>query len=278
MQSQQDHAEVTLALDIGGTFIKSGVFTAAGLREKLPQIPSRSSGGRDEIVAAIRSAIDAAGAVDAVGIAIPGPFDYRRGVSLMTHKFAALHGVSLRTELGLGETGVFVHDADAFLLGELGFGGLRGVARAGAVTLGTGLGAAVAVDGVPVDGELGSPAPEVSLWKQPFHGGIAEDFISTRALAAKYPAPGAKEIADAARRGDAAAIEAWRAFGVDLAELLETWIDRLKLDKVVLGGQIAGAWKWFSAPLEKLPVVPSGVSDAALYGVFRKAREMVDKT
>ena len=264
-----------LALDIGGTFIKSGVFAPDGTLRLLPQIPSRSAGSRDEIISAMRSAVTAAGRADAVGIAIPGPFDYSRGVSFMTHKFGALNGVNLRAELGLDVPCVFVHDANAFLLGELGFGELRGVARAGAVTLGTGLGAAAAVNGVTADNDLGSPAPEVSLWKQPFHGGIAEDRISTRALVKKYPASGAKEIADAARNGDAAALRVWREFGADLAELLSSWIARLDLEKVALGGQIAKSWDLFRAPLETLPVAPARLSDAALYGAFAKAREFL---
>ena len=64
-----------LALDIGGTFIKSGVFDPAGTLRKLPQLPSRSDGSRAEIISAMRDAITAAGMVDGVGIAIPGPFD-----------------------------------------------------------------------------------------------------------------------------------------------------------------------------------------------------------
>jgi glucokinase len=260
-----------LALDIGGTFIKSGVVSPDGTLRKLPQIPSRSEGGRAEIVSAIRSAVDAAGEVDAVGIAIPGPFDYCKGISLMTHKFGALNGVDLRVEIGLAVPCVFVHDADAFLLGELSFGLLRGMTRAGAVTLGTGLGAAVAVNGATVDNDLGSPASEVSLWKQPFHGGIAEDFISARALLKKYPAAGVKAIADAAKNGDAVALRVWREFGEELAELLTQWSVRWKLEKIALGGQIAGAWELFHTPLEKLPIAPSELPDAALYGAYLKA-------
>ena len=261
-----------LALDIGGTFIKSGVFSPDGTLRQLPQIPSRSDGDRAEIVSALRSAVDGAGEVDAVGISIPGPFDYRRGISLMTHKFGALNGADLRAELGLDVPCVFVHDADAFLLGELGLGALRGVARAGAVTLGTGLGAAVALNGVTVDNDLGSPAPEVSLWNRPFRGGIAEDFISTRALVKKYPAPGAKEIEEAAKNGDAAALRVWHEFGECLAELLTRWAARWELEKIALGGQVAKGWKLFRAPLEKLPVVPSELPDAALYGAYLKAK------
>ena len=143
------------------------------------------------------------------------------------------------------------------------------------VSGGAGLGAAAAVDGVTVDNDLGSPAPEVSLWKTPFRGGIAEDFISTRALVKKYPAPGAKEIADAAQNGDASALQVWREFGECLAELLSQWIARWDLERVALGGQIAKAWELFRAPLDSLPVHPARLPEAALYGAFSRARDLL---
>ena len=64
MQGAQDAVEVTLALDIGGTFIKSAVFSDGRLVRKLPQIPSRSNGSADEIGAAIAAAAIVAGCCD----------------------------------------------------------------------------------------------------------------------------------------------------------------------------------------------------------------------
>ena len=72
------------------------------------------------------------------------------------------------------------------------------------------------------------------------------------------------KIAAAATNGDAAALRVWREFGEALAELLAQWAARWNLEKIALGGQIAGAWELFRAPLEKLPVVPSELPDAAL--------------
>ena len=46
MQGAQDAVEVTLALDIGGTFIKSAVFSGGKLVRKLPQIPSKQGGAQ----------------------------------------------------------------------------------------------------------------------------------------------------------------------------------------------------------------------------------------
>ena len=85
----------------------------------------------------------------------------------------------------------------------------------------------------------------------------------------------AKEIADAAQNGDAAALQVWREFGECLAELLSGWIARWNLERVALGGQIAKAWELFRAPLDSLPVHPARLPEAALYGAFSRARDLL---
>src|SRR5207237_2105693 len=97
--------------------------------------------------------VDAATSVraDRLGVAIPGPFDYTRGVSAIRHKLQSLYGVDLRGELANAleiapGAVVFLNDADAFLLGEAWAGAARGHARALGVTLGTGLGSAFLAD------------------------------------------------------------------------------------------------------------------------------------
>jgi glucokinase len=79
----------------------------------------------------------------------------------------------------------FLKDASAFLLGEIGAGAAKGVSRAVGITLGTGIGAAFAVDGHVVTGGKGVP-PGGEIWDLPYQGGIIEDSVSTRGLRASY--------------------------------------------------------------------------------------------
>ena len=273
MQSNQDHAEIILALDIGGTFIKSALFSAGKLLRKLPQIPACSGGTREEIAESARRAIRQAETFDRVAVSIPGPFDYSAGIFRMKHKFAAVNGCSFR-ELSGGTDAVFLHDANAFLLGELTCGAARGFSRAGGVTLGTGLGAAFAVDGKPLTSLAGSPAENVSLWNKPFRGGIAEDAVSARALLAKYPAQNVKEIALRAKEGDRTAQEVWLGYGSALFELLTGWSRKLAPEVIVVGGQIARDLELFGPVPPALPVRRSLLGeDAALYGAYEYARK-----
>lgn len=273
MQSNQNHAEVILALDIGGTFIKSALFSGGKLLRKLPQVPTCSAGTREDIEKSIRLAVRQAETFDRVAVSIPGPFDYSAGIFRMKHKFAAVDGCRFR-DLSGGTDAVFLHDANAFLLGELTCGAARGFSRAGGVTLGTGLGAAFAVDGKPLTSPAGSPAENVSLWNKPFRGGIAEDAVSARALLAKYPAQNVKEIALRAKEGDRAAQEVWLGYGSALFELLTGWNRELAPEVIVVGGQIARDLELFGPVPPALPVRRSLLGeDAALYGAYEHARK-----
>ena len=123
----------TTLLDIGGTFIKSSDGR---------QIPIPSAGPREGIASALRLALKDHG--ERIGIAIPGPFDYRQGIFRADHKFAAVKGESFRGLAGLPETADvrFIHDVCAVLEGAI--RGVRSDSSTALVTLGTGLGFAIA--------------------------------------------------------------------------------------------------------------------------------------
>ena len=274
MPGPQDHAEVILAIDLGGTFIKSGLVHGGSVRP-LPPVPSHASGGVEEIAAALGEVLAAAGDFAAVAVAAPGPFDYVKGISFMRHKFPALYGQDLRAFFPRHEVR-FVHDAGAFALGEFHGGALRGCANCGAVTLGTGLGAAVLKDGTLLALPNGMPQLEVSLWDRPMRGETVEHWVSAAALTRGFPGTTAKELGMMAKAGNAAAQEAFRQFGEALAEALAPWCACHRLARVAIGGQIARDLDLFSTPLRDLPVVAAQCPDhAALLGaasLFRPSK------
>ena len=242
MQGDQNNAQVILALDVGGSFIKSALFRDGELLEERPLSPSHSGGSAGEIAGALREA--ARGTYNVLGIAIPGPFDYRRGVSWMEHKFGSIKGRNLKEFLP--DVPVrFVHDANAFLLGEW-----KGERRMGAVMLGTGLGVAAVIDGELRVNEFGSPAEEVRLWDKPFRGTTAEQALDLR------------------NHGPGQPPEKWDRFGGLLAEILTPWHEKLRLERIVIGGQIANDFEHFKHALKHLPVFHSTKGNhAVLYGV-----------
>lgn len=300
MQDNQNTAQIkglVLALDVGGSFVKSGLADADGLRTEFPPTPISAHADAASVIGAFAHVIvrgfDAAeDRVSAVGVAMPGPFDYARGVSLMRQKFAAIRGAALVPALRkavprLAEKTVwFRHDANAFLAGELWRGAAEGLTRALGVTLGTGIGVACFADGRFVNNELGSPAPDVSVWSRPYKNGIVEDAVSTRGLVARYRRArpgypdegGVKGIAEAARTGDADARAVFAELGRDLGTVLMPVCERFRPERIVFGGQIANAFDLFEAELVRIlaqvPDCPAVVqsalgSRAALLGAAR---------
>jgi fructokinase len=129
-------------------------------------------------------------------------------------------------------------DVSAAALAEHAFGAARDCANMVYITLGTGLGAGVLIDGRPVHGLLHPEIGHIRIRREsgdgfagtcPFHGDCVEGLISGTALEARLPAhPGSLEPTD----------PAWDAVGRDLAELLAMLILTLSPQRIVIGGGV----------------------------------------
>jgi glucokinase len=287
-----------VALDIGGSHVTAAVVDSelrdvpVGTR-KLVEVDEGAASGviLDTWAKAALQAASAAGndVIERVGIAMPAPFDYERGVSLMEHKFRALYGLPVvtlllerfRTSPLQGASIVVANDADLFALGEWWAGAARGRERMIGLTLGTGLGS-----GFIAHGRIVTSGPQVpaggEVWNLPYVGGVSEDFVSGRAIVASYaPASGSKltasDIAQRAVSGDSAAIAAFAELAMHLGRILEPHVARFKPECIVVGGSIARAWDLFGprlgqalAPVECLP--SARFEDAPLLGAAALAQ------
>lgn len=206
-----------------------------------------------------------------IGIAMPGPFDYEQGISLIRgfNKYESLYGLNVKDmlghQLGIPVTDIKLkNDAAAFLQGEVFCGAAAGYHRAIGLTLGTGLGSARMVGD---DTEAG--AVNVS----PLHNGMAEDHISIRWFLQRYEAltgevpVNVKYIAD--RVGDDVyARQVFEEFTANLAIVLQRSIAEEQPDVVVLGGGIANAFDLFYPALRQqltgnVPIRQSLLGEAA---------------
>jgi glucokinase len=263
------------AVDLGGTHVTGAVVDVdANDVHGHTSVRIPDDAGRDDTLAAILAATPSA--VERLGVATPGPFDYARGISEITGlgKLEPLYGVDLREAIAEA-TGVssivFLNDAAAFAVGEARVGAARGLRRAIALTLGSGLGSAFLSDGVPVQAGEGVP-PDGFLYPFRLSGVPVEDCISRRALIARYGEPGldVDAIAERARAGEPRAVALFAELGENLAEFLAPWVAAFAAERVVIGGAIARAWPLFAAPLNRLGrgvAVPAQRPDeAALVG------------
>lgn len=145
-------------LEVGGTHVSAAMIHPDGWRVGVvARADIDADAGADELLdELVRSGATLQAPRGATwGVAMPDPFDYRRGVALFAGvgKFAALHGVDVAAALRsrLGGPVTFVNDADAFLLGEWVAGAARGAHRCAGMTLGTGVGTGWLVDGEVTD-------------------------------------------------------------------------------------------------------------------------------
>jgi len=148
-----------LGLDLGGTNIKTAVVevdaTGAGARVVHTQSgPAQADEGPDHVTARLISmglaTMEAAGPVETTGLGVPGLFDYSTGeIVFFTNLPGPWEGYPLRTRLaeGLGTSATLINDARAFTLAEATLGAGRGCRTLACLTLGTGVGGGLMIEG-----------------------------------------------------------------------------------------------------------------------------------
>lgn len=233
-----------ILLDVGGTFVKCSDGRS---------VPINSNGSREEIISSLRAAF---GDASAAAVAIPGPFNYDEGIFLMKHKFAAVYGEKFSDIVCPEGRFRFIHDVNAMLLGEMTSGAGVGFGRVALVTLGTGLGFSMSIDGQIIKNENGSP--RVSIFNRTYKDGVLEDYASKRGVLAAYASesgaptgePTVKRIADMAFAGDDAANRAFLRVGHIIGEAISPILGEYGIECLLFGGQISRSFELFRPSLE----------------------------
>lgn len=150
----------TLAIDLGGTAVKLGVFESGAIVAGDEFATVDGQIGLEDIAGRI-DALLGGEAPSSIGIAVPGVVDPRTSSLLAAHgKYASLHDVDLAawSEDRFGCRAVVENDARAALIGEVADGSARGARDAVLIVLGTGIGTAAILDGRIVRGRHGHGA------------------------------------------------------------------------------------------------------------------------
>ena len=149
--------DYTAGVDLGATKIFSLVLDADGQEGGADTRPTGADGGPEAVIANIVASVEAslaqAGATQerlrGVGMAAPGPIDWQRGVVSEAPNMPGWHEVPLvrRLEEALGVPAWLENDADAAALAEHRFGAGRGVRHMIFITVSSGVGGGLIVDG-----------------------------------------------------------------------------------------------------------------------------------
>ena len=290
-------------VDVGGTTLKGALADRAGTLFLRDRRDTSADHGPDAVLEAILRLIDdlvaegtrrhGARALAGIGAAIPGPVDEERGVVLDAPNLG-WRDVPLR-EMAVARTGlqVFVtHDVRAAATGEAVLGSARTVRDHLFVAMGTGIGAAVVIDGTPYSGTHAT-AGEIGHMTVDPNGpvcgcgarGHLEAYASAGGMRRRYSDATGGDVIDIevlvarAVADDQPARRIWDQAIDALSLSLAGAIVLLDPARVVIGGGVAAAGQPLFEPLtarvsERLPfgrapaIVPAGLgADAGVRGM-----------
>ena len=309
--------EYAFGIDLGGTTAKIGLFTTSGaLLEKWEVATDTSNAGEhilENLAAAILGKMNEQGIqpeqVEGVGIGVPGPVLDSSIVPIVCANLGGWGERNVSAQLSGLLNGLKVlvgNDANVAALGEIWMGAAKGAKNAVMVTLGTGVGGGVVVNGKVIDGVHGAGGEighitvnrhETATCGCGKHGCLEQYSSATgvvrcmkKLLDENPDTPcvlrgtefAAKDVFDAARNGDALAAlevdEMSDTLGMALANIAST----VDPEAFLVGGGVARAGEVLFTPLAKhfqeyafkscreIPIKQASLgNDAGIYGAVR---------
>ena len=309
-----------LAADLGGTNLRLAVISGSGEIVHRSKEPTPSNDDQQCLIDTIRRTAESciAGApnssgVAAFGVAIPATVNSSGGVALRSPQLPQLNEFRF-TEYFSKEFGlpvVLENDANAAAIGEYRFGASKGVRNCIHVTLGTGVGGGLIIEGQlyrGVDGtagEIGHVAVEPEGHPcgcgsrgclEQYSSAIGIRRLLTE-LSSKFPESPLSGNVDATPlmvyeqglKGDALSLEVFRVFGTYLGIALGGLVNVLNPEAIVLGGGVSAGWdlfvghvrseiskRAFRHPAERVRLMHSELGDdAGILGAAFLASELV---
>lgn len=258
-----------IGLDVGGTKIAAGTIDGRGKIIKKIVLPTEVSRGKKIILKNILAAASKVWlpGVKAVGVAMAGQCDFRRGIFVTGPNFPKnFKNINIKKFLEI-KFRVLVsldNDARAFTLAEFKFGAGRGKKNIIGLTLGTGIGSGIVVDGKILRGkdntagEVGHMAVDISSDYRCSCGrfGHFEALASGTALENFYKKLTGKnltgrEILTKAKSGDKKAKQALNTLSCHLGIGLANLVHLLNPDLIVIGGGLSRAGALWPAALQQ---------------------------
>ncbi len=162
MKPRMKSANLLVGVDVGGTKILAGVATARGKLLAREEMATSAGDGPEavtgRIVSVIKACVRRADGVRGIGIAVAGLVESGEGVVVTSPNLPGWSSVPLGSmvERELGLPTYVINDANGAALGEHRFGAGRGVSNLISITLGTGIGGGIIIDGILYAGTLGT--------------------------------------------------------------------------------------------------------------------------
>lgn len=264
---------VFIGIDLGGTDIKGGLVSGEGKILVEEKLPTEADRGVDHVIGRMASLIDSlekksnGKAVGGVGIGVPGQVNFKEGTVTEPPNLPGWGVVPVKAALEerTGKNVYIDNDANVAALGEFAYGAGQGCSEMLMVTLGTGVGGGLVLNGHIYRGAVGGAGEFGHMiidTDGPICGcgrkGCIEAFVGTAGILNRMHEQltsgrdsllnrmdeekvTPKDISDAAERGDTVASKVLRDTGLYLGVGLGNVANLLNLERIVVGGGIAQA-------------------------------------
>jgi glucokinase len=314
------HEQVAVALDVGGTTIKSALIARDGTLLAMERLPSPSQSPPDDVACLMIDVIRrllaksdrSADSLAGIGVSVAAFITANGIITATAHLSQAWVGYDLQSRLAqaIPANYYFCLDAPAPTLGEAYYGAGRGCDDFAYITVSTGIGAGVFVDGKLYTGGTGWAGGVGHVIVEPNGPRVCEGCGNTgcletyaakqgvlalaaeaierhpeSALASAVQPLTPQSISAAATGGDEAAHWVFSRAGYYLGLGLVNLIDILSPQRVVVGGGVALAGDLLLGPARQVvrkmafppahrqvPIVPATLGDlSGVYGVAAMA-------
>lgn len=304
---------VLIGVDLGGTNVRIGMVTPTGRVIKREEYALDASQGGLKLFEGlglnlkkfIRKEVGGDHQLLGIGIGVAGTIDIRKGKVIHSPNIPDLNGFAIRAFLKrrIPSPMVVENDANAFALGEGWVGAAKGSKHYCGITLGTGVGGGIVVNGEILHGSAGM-ASEVGHMVMDPEGpvcgcggrGCLEVYASAtgikrmaleviergegegilRRAGGKIEEVTSEKVFEAARSGDRGAQKIFHEMGRFLGLGLVNLIHLFNPEKIVIGGKVSRAWDAFikstketvqeramKGPTERVEIVEARCGDDA---------------
>lgn len=256
-----------IGVDIGGTNLRGALARSNGEIVSRFRLKSAIADGADSFLERLTEEIhqllrDASGyglQVQGIGIGIPGLIG-TDGTIHSSVNLRPLEGLNLSRLLAdrLQLPVVSANDANLIALGEVWAGAGRGIQSAVVITIGTGLGSGLILDGKLWTGAGGFAAEFGHMTVEPEglscpcgNRGCLEQYVSAAALSRYGRGRTPEELALLAQAGDPVACAAFEKIGYWLGTALAGLVNLLNLEGIIIGGGVSAGFDLFEPMLRK---------------------------
>ena len=240
-----------IAIDLGGTNVRVASVLPDGQFGRILSEPCLATGSETEVLEQLYRLIDDlfCHEVDGIGIGVPSVVDTEKGIVYNVVGIPSWQEVHLKDllEARYHVPAAVDNDCNCFALGVTRFGKDGSHKEAFCVTLGTGVGGSLVVDGRLYHGRNAGAGEIGSI---PYLDRDYEYYCSSRFFVGKGTT--GKDTAIAAAAGDPSALAIMEEFGGHIGKLIQMIMFAYDPAVIILGGSISKAFSLYCEPMWKV--------------------------